>query len=170
MATKNDQTPKLENERWKLAQNITRNSTFGLAALAIAAIFFSEDKAQTAQMAFTAVVPLLASWVDAVLAYYYSSENLEAATKSVKDLVSVEDKLRAIPVSQVMIKITEIAYFPQDDTQKVQDLLKTLKASGKGERLPFLNNDKHPIYMLHKSAIDGALVEGVTAGLNIADM
>jgi hypothetical protein len=110
-------------------------------------------------MVFTAVIPLLASWVGTVLAYYYSSESLEAATKSVRELIPLEEKLKAIPVTEAMIKLSDIAKFNYDDNQKVQDILAMLKASNKGERLPFLDDNNHPIYMLHKSTIDSALVE-----------
>jgi hypothetical protein len=154
-----------DNERWRLAQSITIMSMAGLVIVASVAIFFSENRAETSQMVFTAVVPLLASWVGAVLAYYYSSKSLESATNSVKELVPVEDRLRSIPAVDVMIKVADMAYFPPDDSQKVQDILDKLKATGKGERLPFLNDKKHPVYMLHKSYVDSALLR---AGSEIA--
>ena len=161
--------PSRDNERWRLARSITFMSMAGLVIVASVAIGFSDTKSQTAQMVFTAVVPLLASWVGAVLAYYYSSKSLEAATSSVKELVSVEDRLRSIPVSDVMIKIEDMVYFPQDDARHVQEVLQELKKSGKGERLPFLNDKKHPAYMLHKSAVDGALLQ-LGTGTPIADI
>jgi hypothetical protein len=68
-----------------------------------------------------------------------------------------------------MIKIEDMVYFPKDDTQKVQDILQKLKDADKGERLPFLNDNKHPAYMLHKSAVDGALLQ-LDPGTSIADV
>ncbi len=158
MTNKNG-TDNLSALRWRLALIITIISILGIAVVAGLAIFFSDSRAATAQTVFTAVIPLLASWVGTVLAYYYSSESLEAATQSVKDLIPVEEKLKAIPVTKVMIKLADIVKFNYDDTQKVQEILDTLIASGKGERLPFLDDKNHPIYMLHKSAIDSALVK-----------
>ncbi len=149
----------LVNHRWWLALIITSISFVGIALIAGLAIGFSSNKPETAQMVFTATIPLLASWVGTVLAYYFSSESLEAATRSVRDLIPVEEKLGAISVSDVMIKISDMIWFKQDDSQKVKDVLEALKASGKGERLPFFDENKYPVYMLHKSSIDSALVE-----------
>lgn len=156
---RSDDPEKLSNYRWQLARNITIGAIIGIAAVAALAIGFSDDRPQTSTMVFTSVVPLLASWVGTVLAYYYSSESMDAATRSVKELMPVEEKLKAIPVAKVMIKIADMTKFKYDDTQRVQDVLKKLKDSGRGERLPFLNDKNNPIYMLHKSSIDSALVE-----------
>jgi hypothetical protein len=150
---------KMNNYRWQLARNITLGSIAGIAIIAGLALWLAKDKSAMAQMVFTATIPLLASWVGTVLAYYFSSESLEAATRSVKALVSVEEKLETIPVADVMIKIWDMTWFKHDDTRKVKDILEELKIAGKGERLPFLDENKQPVYMLHKSSIDSALVE-----------
>jgi hypothetical protein len=154
---------KLTSYRWKLASRITLYSIIGIALVAVVAIIFSDDRPQTAQMVFTATVPLLASWVGTVLAYYYSSESLDAATRSVKDLRPTEEKLMAIAVSKVMLKLADITKFSYDDTQEVKAILDELKNSGKGERLPFLDSENRPVYLLHKSAINNALVDNALA-------
>jgi len=67
-----------------------------------------------------------------------------------------------------MIRLSQMFYFTYSDDLKVQDILNKLKASGKGVRLPFLGDNKQPIYMLHKSAIDNAIVQSVFGGANIS--
>jgi hypothetical protein len=163
MANNGNANSPVSNYRWRLALILTCISIAGIASVAWVAIGYATDKAATTQMVFTATVPLLASWVGAVIAYYFSSESMDAATRSVKELMPLEEKLKAIPVTQVMIKLADIAKFKYDDSQKVQDVLNALKASGKGERLPFLDKENKPIYILHKSAVDGALVEASQA-------
>ncbi len=172
MGNNSDEPERMTSYRWKLASRITLYSIVGIALVAGVAIVFSDTRPQTTQMVFTAVVPLLASWVGAVIAYYFSSESMDAATRNVKELMPVEEKLKAIPVTKVMIKLSEMAKFKYDDAQKVQDILTTLKATGKGERLPFLDNKNYPIYMLHKSALDSALVEATRqdSGLVLAEV
>ena len=172
MAKNSNEPANMTSYRWKLALTITLAAILGIGLVAWLSIFFSDDRPQAAQMVFTSVVPLLASWVGTVLAYYYSSESMDAATRSVKELMPVEEKLKAIPVTKVMIKISEMAKFKYDDTQKVQDILAKLKDSGKGERLPFLDGKNYPIYILHKSAIDSALVEASSSdsGIALADV
>lgn len=172
MAKNSNEPVDMTSYRWKLALTMTLASVLGIALVAWLAIFFSDNRPQAAQMVFTSVVPLLASWVGTVLAYYYSSESMDAATRSVKELMPVEEKLKAIPVTKVMIKLSEMTKFKYDDTQKVQDILTKLKDSGKGERLPFLDGKNCPIYMLHKSSIDSAIVEasGQENGLVLAEV
>lgn len=94
-----------------------------------------------------------------VLAYYYSSESVEAAAKSVKQLMSSEEKLNSTLVADKMIKFEDMTVFTYDDKIKIQDLLDQLKQSGKGSRLPFIGKNKQPEYMLHKSIIDEGLLE-----------
>lgn len=154
--------------RWKLALIITILSISGIAVVAALVIYYACDQEKASQMVLTAVLPLLAAWVGTVLAYYYSSEGLEAATRSVKDLITVEEKLQAIPAAKVMIRLSEMLYFTYTDDLKVQEILNKLKASGKGVRLPFLGDNKQPIYMLHKSAIDDAIVQSGSAGTNFS--
>lgn len=159
MATRKNETDNLANHRWKLALAITIIAILGIAGIGTVAIIFSSDRTASAQMVFTATIPLLASWIGTVLAYYFSSESMDAATRSVKELMPVEEKLEAIPVNRVMIKLSSMSWFKYDDSQKVKDVMESLKTVGRGERLPFLDENKKPVYMLHKSSIDSALVE-----------
>lgn len=149
------------NRRWTLALIITILSISGIAAVASLVLIFTPDdeKGDAAQMVLTAVLPLLAAWVGTVLAYYYSSESLEAATNSVKKLVSTEEKLQAIPVTEVMIGLHKMKYFTYKDDLEVQAALDGLEEAGKGDRLPFLTENNVVEFIFHKSAIDEALVK-----------
>ena len=162
----------LTKYRWGLALTITLVSMLGIVIVAGVAIGFSDTRSETTQMVFTAVTPLIASWIGAVIAYYFSSDSLETATRSAKDLIgTLDEKLKTIPATRVMIKLTNMSKFKSDDTQKVKEILDELKKSGKGERLPFLNDQNQPVYMLHKSSIDSALVEAFTdTSLNLQDI
>jgi hypothetical protein len=136
MSENSDSQPQEATHRWRLALIITVLSIAGISVVAASAILFATDKAAASQSVLTAVLPLLAAWVSTVLAYYYSSESIEAATKSVKSLISPEEKLKTIPVADKMIKPYDMVYFTYSATLKVQDMLDKLKESGKGSRLP----------------------------------
>ncbi len=170
MADNSNSQPQESTHRWSLARIITLVSIAGIALIAIAVIFFATDKAVASQTVLTAVLPLLAAWVSTVLAYYYSSESIEAATKSVKELMTPEEKLKTIPAKDKMIKINEMVYFTYTDDLKVQVMLDKLKDSKKGNRLPFLRDNKQPEFMLHKSAVDEALVELSQKKIDIAPL
>ncbi len=156
--------------RWRLALIITILSIAGIAVVASLVIAFASDKGAASQNVLASVLPLLAAWVSTVLAYYYSSESIGAATRSVKELVSPEEKLKAILARDKMIKLHDMVYFTYTDELKVQEMLDKLKASGKGLRFPFLGDKKQPQFILHKSAIDEALVERSRAGDAIAEL
>jgi hypothetical protein len=155
--------------RWKLARIITIISIMGIGVVAALVIIFADDQGQATQMVLTAVLPVLTAWVSTVLAYYYSSESMEAATRNVKDIMSLEQKLDIIPVVNVMIGIKNLIYFTYTDDLKIFEVLKKLKEAGKGERIPLLDTNKRPVYMLHKSAIDNSIVTRAVEGVNIKD-
>lgn len=78
---------------------------------------------ETAQLIFTSVLPLLGTWVGTVLAFYFTKESLEAASRTTMDVVrSVSQKLASINVTQAMMK--------------TDDVVKATVASGKVEDLP----------------------------------
>ena len=156
--------------RWQLAQIVTVMSIVGIAIIGALVIILGDDKSQASQIVMTATLPLLASWVGAVLAYYYSSESIEAATRSVKELLTTQEKLQAIPVVDVMIKYRKMVYFTYEDSLNVQEMLQKLKDSGKGNRMPILGDEKQPVYILHKSAIDEALLKRAQAGDDLASV
>lgn len=159
MKNKGDSEAPAVYHRWKLALIITSLSVGVIVLVVILAIIHAEDKGAAAQSVLTAVLPLLAAWVGTVIAYYYSSESMEAATKSVKDLMSAEEKLKTIFVRDKMIRIHDMVYFTYTDELKVQEMLDKLKTTGKGLRLPFLDDKKQPKFILHKSKIDEAMVK-----------
>jgi hypothetical protein len=71
----------------------------------------------TTQYVFGAVLPLLGTWVGAVLAHYFQKENLAAATQSITDLASKvtgTDKLKSTPVKTVMIRPDRIDTLPDN--------------------------------------------------------
>ena len=170
MKKKKDSEVKESKQRWTLALIITSLSILGIILISIFVICLAKNQEQASQIVLTAVLPLIAAWVSTVLAYYYSSESVEAATKSVKALISPEEKLKSTIVKDKMIKISEMVYFTYSDELNVLEILAKLKASGKGFRLPFLGDKKQPEFILHKSAIDEALVELAQKEVNIATL
>lgn len=157
--------------RWKLALIITILSIVGISVVAGLVIGFAgENKFEASQNVLTAVLPLLAAWVSTVLAYYYSSESIEAATKSVKELLPSEEKLKTILVKDKMRKIHEMEFFTYTEELKVKEMIDKLLTSGKGSRLPFLNDKQQPEFILHKSAVDATLVMLSQSGIDISNV
>jgi hypothetical protein len=112
---------------------------------------FNASKAlETAKFVFGAILPLLGTWVGAVLAHYFQKESLAAATQSISDLASKvagTDKLQSIPVTSVMKRGADIITLPEKfqretDDRKIplKDLVDYLKGNGSDRVLIFQGN------------------------------
>jgi hypothetical protein len=176
----NAPNPQRENNfRHWLAGTITGISIVGAVALGIAAIRSGPNS--TAQTILGTVLPVIGTWVGTVLAYYFAKENIEAATRSFTAIareLTPEEKLRSKPVQQVMIlrKDMFVARGPAQNVNLVQTI-KALEESKKGVRLPVLDDEDRPLYVVHRSTIDKFLVDkafsnptSALAILTLADM
>ena len=138
-----------------------------IAAIAVLIFSVSEDKSAASQLVVTAILPLLGAWVGAVIAFYFSSKNLEAATTSVTTMLgkaSPQERLKSIATGEKMIRILDMFYVESgDDKITLNDMLDRLDASKKGDRIPVLDSQKRPRYVVHRSVIDKFLANNVKA-------
>jgi len=156
---------KKEDHREKISLVVILASIIGVFLLAFIVIFVSWGKQwskDTSQMVFTAVLPLFGAWVGTILAFYFGKENFEAATRSVTAIarsVGLMEKLKAIPAKDKMIPKAQMLFgtLPADQINLLK-VLDKLKQEKKGDRYPILNDKEHPVYIIHRSAIDGYLV------------
>ena len=153
-----------------LALGIIAIAGGGVVILAFLMIYLPADpreRKDAAQLVMTGVLPLLGVWVGTILAFYFSKENLQAATESftkVAGLRPPEEKLKGIPVKTVMIKKDEMTLktLPADKINLVATL-QEIKTTGKGLRLPILDDQNRVVYMVHKSAIDSFIATMATS-------
>src|SRR5215470_1127822 len=99
-----ESTIEAKSRRW-LTFVVVLISVSGIVALGIAGIIVktvgANDPFEKIKYVSATILPLLASWVGTILAFYFSKENLVAATQSVTDLTKAlggMDKLKAISV------------------------------------------------------------------------
>ena len=152
-------------QNW-LAIGVVLISIVSVSLLAGFAIYLNkepEKRADTTEMIFVATLPLLGSWVGTVLAYYFSKENLEAATRSVGELsrqLTVREKLASALVNDKMIKKSSMFFkrLPANDI-KITELLNEIEQVGKGLRVPILTTQDYPSLILHRSVIDRYLAD-----------
>jgi len=120
--------------RFWLAIGVTVIAVVAVATLAGLIIHNSKDKvdaATSAQNVLSSVLPLLGTWVGTILAYYFSKENFEAATKSVTELakqLTPQEKLRSALATDKMILRSRMYFkvLPADKLALV-DILKELE-------------------------------------------
>ena len=131
--------------------------------LVIVYVTSEKQRGEAAENVLYAVLPMFGSWVGTVLAYYFSKDNFEAANQSVRELtryVTSREKLSATLVKDTMIRKDEI-FFKRLPTDQINLnlLLGELEQAGKGNRIPVLNDQDHPVYMMHRSMIDKYLAD-----------
>jgi hypothetical protein len=132
---------------------------------------FDANKAlESAKFVFGAILPLLGTWVGAVLAHYFQKESLAAANQSITDLaktVGNAGKLASLPVKDFMIGPGKIITLPPDlqgkqdseiPLKKVSDHLKNTNR----DRLPLFADNKGSgvvTYVVHLSKIEKYLAD-----------
>ena len=130
----------------------------------------------TAKYVFAAILPLLGTWVGAVLAHYFQKENLAAATHSISDLankVASSDKLQSTPVKAVMIRPDRIDTLPDqlldkpDNQIKLAELITHLNHGIKRDRLPLFRDNKKTgpaTRVLHRSSVERFITKQTFGG------
>ncbi|MCD9185491.1 MAG: hypothetical protein LUM44_03605 [Pyrinomonadaceae bacterium] len=112
---------------------------------------------------FTTLVALIGSWVGTILAFYFSRENFESATRNVTALVnqmSPQEKLKSIPVKEKMEPPERIFSVKLPAEQNLlATMLKDLEATRRGNRIPVLSESNFPANIVHKSTIVEFLFE-----------
>jgi len=138
----------------------------------------TENKLETAKTVFATVLPLLATWVGTIIAFYFSRDNFESANRNVREMVSKVtslQKLQSTSVETAMIPIKDIVYVqmtPQKapaQLKLVEDLLKLLNDKNRN-RLPIFDEHGKAKYVIHRSLIDRFLTYKSIAGASVADL
>lgn len=160
MTENNSDTPLPLMNRDRLALTISVVSILGIITICIAIFIILrgktgfEDKVMTI---FTTVTALAGSWIGTVLAFYFSKENFESATRNVTALVkqvSSQEKLKTIPIKDKMTPADKM--FSVKLPAVGNNLVKTLddlERSKRGSRIPVLSEKDFPANILHKSTI-----------------
>jgi hypothetical protein len=134
--TNNSPKSEWKTARFWLALGVTITSIASVAILAGLIINAASNKEDAGTRVLGSVLPLLGTWVGTVLAYYFSKENFEAATKSVTELakqITPQEKLKSTPVSKVMILRKDMFVKTGAANQlKLSEVLNDLERAGQG--------------------------------------
>ncbi len=160
MAENDRQNYSLPSEhRTTIAKWVVGGSVLSLVAVTITFLSIGGDK-DSAELAFSMLVPMLGTWIGTVIAYYFSRENFEAASQSMSSIVArvTEQKLRSIMVSDVMIdkiSMKKITLEENDDMGEKVNLQRDVieKFEGPITRMPVLDNAGSARYIIHQSYI-----------------
>jgi hypothetical protein len=129
-------------------------SILGVVVLGLVVLCFGRDLS-TAQFVFGAILPLFASWVGTIMAFYFSKDNFQAANQAVSDMaktVTSIERLKGIPVAGKMRPIEKITYTqvkPADD--QTTKLVALLSSFGDCERMLILGEDNSVRYLIYQA-------------------
>jgi hypothetical protein len=143
------QGPSVRN--W-IALGILLLSALAITVLACVAVQADNSNALTI---FNTSLPVFASWVGTVLAFYFGRESFESANSQMRQLISKlspEERAQA-PISNIMRKLNDTVH--QLDLKQLRDRLTTTVS-----RLPVIGPDLAPRLLIHASAIDKYLATG----------
>jgi len=133
--------------------------SFSMSAITLLALFVIWKQPDEGKNIFNIVLPVFASWVGTILAFYYGKDNFESANQQVRELVrklTPEERSKTI-VSSIMRYLDNMVYFEIPSGQTEQDIklsqLNDLLVNSTS-RLPVVDAQSIPKYMLHESSID----------------
>jgi hypothetical protein len=136
-----------------------------IAALAVLAAIAIVSNEQNAVTLFNILLPVMATWVGTVLAFYFGRESFESASEQVRStnaqLVqlaqSTQQEIARQPIMQVVRPIADMTY-EQLGGNRTPATVTLAELRGKITdvitRMPVLTADLKPLYMIHASQID----------------
>jgi hypothetical protein len=165
-----DQESSLEvSSRRFLTFLVVSLSVVGIVTLGIFSISSGSETDRFDRIKFVTatILPVLASWVGTIMAFYFSKENFMAATQSVAELtksITGAEKLKSISVADKMRSRDKITFeqIPpgQESTTKLGDLQTKYSSL---ERILIMDQNFVMRYLIDKSMIDRYL-SGVATG------
>ncbi len=134
---------------WMVTAGLAIIILFGLL------VFTNARDVKDAKWVFNGTIPLIATWIGTILAFYFQKENLEAATNQV--LALSKENLNKVKVENIMINVqTMVAQKidqKEDDNVNLHELLAKYKDIEK-DRIPIFFKNLSPRLILHTSTIN----------------
>lgn len=158
----------MENKKWyQLGDAASRNRlatiiiwlTF-IAIITLSVLYYFSDKSPAnMEKIFSTLIPLFATWIGTVLAFYFGKENFDIAAKRYDKIIDhlSPDVLDDINVTQIMISSKTMVFkdleeIKDKNVKEIIDFLNEVKKT----RLPVLY-DNEIKYVIHKSVFLDAL-------------
>jgi CBS domain-containing protein len=142
----------------------------GIIIISGVAMALATDKDETSRLVFASVLPLLGTWVGAVLAFYFSRENLQAASETTLEAVrafgGVDSETLVAAVMTPVNKINPRHEVTDDAAARglpLVDIYSRMRSTGQS-RVPVLTEKQGALYVVHEPDIDKyAQAQGVAA-------
>lgn len=161
--------------RGRLGQYLVFGSAIAVAVLSVTIVVVAgvkgepKDSAAASQLILTAVLPLLGTWVGTVLAFYYSKDNFEAASRGTLAAIRSAQGLTSTPLQGNMTGRGSIVTVRAASREKLGEVLlkdidteaNKMGANGKKvSRLVIVDEKDTCIGVLHRSTWMEMLYQG----------
>lgn len=163
--------------KWVILFSFSIIGVLGFSAIIAIALDSDEKKVIAIKDVLSILLPVIGAWAGTVIAYYFSRENFESATKNTKSLVrqlTPTQILESTLFKDVMIPINQATkLFLTEDESKIlikPDILDAVIDAENRNRLPVLSDEGRMKYMLHRSLLDRFLIKFVTQGKKIEEI
>jgi len=147
-------------QRYILALVILLVSFIGILVLAGIAVFNKPDNAMTI---LNTTLPVFASWVGTILAFYFGRENFESANTQIREIIRklTPEEMAKKPIGDIMRRFSDTTHYKipagkNDSDVKMSEIQS--KCNQIITRLPIVNPDDSPKYIIHASSINKYLV------------
>jgi len=125
------------------------------------------DEDNRVQLVFTTVTTLVGTWVGTLLAFYFTRENFEAASRSMQrtiDRLSPDERLHSVKIEEAMILRGSMKTFDLKADQMVDAVLLSELVAKFAEdetvsRLPILDAKGAVVAIIHESLLNKFLQE-----------
>lgn len=167
--------PAVPEVRDRIATRVLGGGALAVALVGVVAI--CAEKSPAAQQVFTAVITLVGSWGGAVIAFYFSRENFEAASRHTEralDRLS-GDAVHSLKLAEVMLPIAKVESLAFK-TDPAEISLQQIRSKFEGmsfERLLILDGGGVVRQVLHLSSLNNYLVrhpQAATSAVTLKDL
>ena len=150
--------------RHKMAYYTLAFSGVAILVLAILTIINGGDTHKDTMTIFNTTLPVFASWIGTILAFYFGRENFESANQQVQNLVqrlSPEQKAQE-KITSVMRTTHAMAFYQMPKSTTYKDitlaLIQQKFESDEINRLPIVDENREIQYMIHESKLNKYLL------------
>jgi len=154
----------MSNKEPKPFFNAKNIIAIGIAGLAVFTILFITIKVLGSNLdegldfVAKSVLPLVATWMGAIIAYYFAKDNFDATTEQsdkMIDKLTMEKRLESVKVTDAMIPLSEIQYFSLSDflEKKIMSEILDNKSMKGLNRFLFFDGKKCE-FVIHRSIFD----------------
>jgi len=161
--------------RDRIATRVLGGGALAVALVGVAAI--CAEKSAAAQQVFTAVITLIGSWGGAVIAFYFSRENFEAASRHTERALDrlAGDTGHSLKLAEIMLPIAKVESlaFKTDPSEISLEQIRGKFEGMSFERLLLLDGSGVVRQVLHLSSLNNYLVrhpQAAAGGASLKDL